>query len=526
MMKPRGSMTVIFSIGIIGALILFLATSNFVNSTTARAGTRAIEVGVRKVAGARRQDLMVQFLGESFLYVALASCLAVCLVQGFLPVFNAILDRSISFWSNGALLAAVGGIAITVAILGGAYPAFVLSAFHPAWVFKAGVVRSSGSLAVRRALVVIQFAILIALLVATGVVRHQISYATGQAQRLNIENVLLINSKCTDIVRNSIRELPGVKGVACSWIAPTNLGKIQGSAVLGNGTKALLFRSSVGVGFFELYGLQPLAGRFFSDQHGSDVLSVDQDRPFSAPVVLNEAAMHALGISSPSAAIGQHVSISDLSATTRPSEIIGVVADFPVGSIREAIDPTAFFVDPTQFRLVSVKLSGIDVPATLQSLNGLSSSLGGPTGFQTRFLSQYVQDLYKDVTRESTILSTMASIAVLLACFGLFGLSVFTVQRRTREIGVRKALGAGTGDIVRLLVWQFTTPILWANLVAWPIAAFVMSRWLESFAFHIHLEILLFMICSAISLCIALLTVGAHCYLAAREKPIYALRYE
>jgi putative ABC transport system permease protein len=202
------------------------------------------------------------------------------------------------------------------------------------------------------------------------------------------------------------------------------------------------------------------------------------------------------------------------------------VRDFPIGSIRQAINPTIFFVDPTNLLALNVRIDRSAVPETLQGIDRLWKTLGDQRPIRREFLDQSIENLYRDIRRQTTLFGSFAAIALFIACLGLFGLSASTAERRTKEIGIRKAMGAATADIARLLLWQYAKPVLWANLIAWPVAALLMRRWLQGFAYRIDLEPWLFLVSTALALGIALLTVSAHSILVARAKPVEALRYE
>jgi putative ABC transport system permease protein len=252
--------------------------------------------------------------------------------------------------------------------------------------------------------------------------------------------------------------------------------------------------------------------------------------------VINESGLRALGYASPQAAVNQYRRWSRIVlkaqgaqgarlSDVQSSQIIGVVPDFSVGSVKDVIEPTAYYIEPSQYWISVVKVDGHAIPETMRAVNALweqtqHSPLDG------LFLSQRVNELYADIQRQSAIFSVFAGVAVVTASLGLLGLAVFTAERRTREIGLRKVMGASRWDILRLLGWQFAQPVLWANLIAWPAAYLVMRRWLEGFAYHVDLNPLVFLAASALALIIALATVSGHALLVARTKPIEALRYE
>jgi putative ABC transport system permease protein len=528
-----GSTTADYALAAIGALTVLLASLNFVNLTTARATRRAIEVGIRKAAGARRTDLVIQFIGESMIYVALSMVLAVALVEVLMRYFNAFLGRTIVFdyWHSPDLAAGIAGAVLLVGTLAGSYPAVVLSAFPPAWVLRNRSGGPTGSQGLREALVMLQFAILIGLTVSTGILYQQTNFATRDSLRLDKDQVLMIQGACAKAFKDEVRALSGVRAASCSFLAPIQNPVII-PAQLHNGQQLSIHESAVDIGFLELYGFKPLAGRFFSTAHEEDVPPEDLKAPLRLRVVINETARRQLGYATPGSAIGESVplvllrSIDNYTTDQTPAEIIGVVADFPMGSIREPVGPTVFYVEPHLFQLMSVKLSGREIPETLASIDLLWKRLGSPRPISRFFFDQQVENTYQDMIRQQRLMTGLETVALLIACLGLFGIAAFSSERRTKEIGIRKVMGAETRDIMRMLLWQFSKPVLYGSLIAWPVAAYIMNRWLQGFAYHVQLGPWLFIATTALTLIVALVTVSAHCWPVARAKPAAALRYE
>lgn len=524
-MKPPGSLEAVYGLSVVGLLIVVVAVANFINLSITQFASRITEIGVRKAVGAARRDVAVQLISESLLHVALASVLALALVELSLPVFNTALDRTLSIWNDPWLIGAIPILVVAIGIAAGLYPAALLSAVRPLDAMNNRMGRSGGSTQLRQTTVVLQFSVLIGLVLATLVIYRQTLFATTAAVRLDTDQVLLIrHARCEGAFKERLQTLPGITGVACSRDWPMNNDQSNNFAILPNGEKVLVERIVVDAGLLELYGLQPLVGRFFSSARATDVLGKDQTT-MQASLVLNETAVRRLGFASAEAAVGKLVTINDVRSRAYPSEIIGVVADFPRDSIRGTVSPSVFFVEPAEFNLLNVKLAGRDIPETLAAIDKLWKMTEGKPIVRL-LLNQYIDEQYSDMRRNTALLTGFAAIALSVASLGLFGLSAFVAERRTKEIGVRKALGASTREVMGLLIWQFTKPVLWANLIAWPVAGFLMYRWLHGFAYRIDLEPWLFVASSGAALLIALLTVSTHCYLVARAKPVAALRYE
>jgi putative ABC transport system permease protein len=520
-----------------GALVVLIAAINFVTLMTARAARRAVEVGVRKALGARRGDLIVQFMGEALIYVAIAMAVAVVLAELVLPSLNAFLQRKLVFdyADDPGLLGAIAGAALLTALVAGAYPALVLSAFRPATALKGSAAAPAGSALARQALVVVQFAIVIGLILVTATVYRQTRFALHDALRVETSQLVLIETPCDSAFRRALPALPGVEGVSCGSFAALSIGMSSNEVVMPDNSMRTVSMAATDVGFFELHGLKPLAGRFPSRAHGEDVVL---QRPGAGPeqqpsVVLNESATRLLGYARPADAVGKTVKWMRWSAAppaglpvARPSQVVGVTRDFTMGSIRTAISPSVYYVDPPSARIIVAKLDGAALPDTLKAMDGLWRATGHDRPLDYVFENARIQGLYRDVITQGVAIAICASLAVVIACLGLFALAAFVTERRTKEIGVRKAAGASTSDIVRLLLWQFTQPVLWASVIAWPAAFWAMDWWLHGFAYRVDLPPWLFLGGAAAAALIAWATVSAQSWRAARARPATALRYE
>ncbi len=491
---------------------------------TARASRRSVEVGIRKAAGARRGDLIVQFIGESLIYALLGLGLALSLVEWVLPWVNAFLDRSIEMTPGFALAALVA--TLLTAGLGGLYPAFVLSAFRPAAVLKSASA-SGGSSYVRQGLVILQFAVLIALVISAAAIYRQTVFAMNEALRLDKDHVVLVRTSCAPTLVEKVRELPGVRSAGCSVSAPLAHFSRSGASVAG-GQMVPIDLSMTGFGFFETYGLKPLAGRLLDERYATDSIRRGEERAASS-VLINDELRRKLGFATPAEAIGKqlnHVRPIGMTPALLSAPIVGVMPDFPVGSIRDPITPTLFYVQPEFFRLLSIKLSGESVPEALTGIRRVWREVGEPRPLDLFFFDQHTQQLYADFARMGTLVAIAGGVAVFIACLGLLGLASYLAERRRKEMGIRKASGAGKGDIFRLMLWELVRPVVWANVIAWPAAYWVLSRWLSGMAYHIDLEIGLFSAAGGLALAIAVLTVGQQAWSLAQGRAMAALRYE
>jgi putative ABC transport system permease protein len=527
-LNPGVRTRIAFSV-LIGLLVLFLACVNFVNLSTARATRRAIEVGVRKASGASRSQLIVQFVGESLLYVAVAAIFGLAVVELVLPQVDAFLGGGVTFdygRDPGLLLSlAAGGVAL--GLLAGAYPAFVLSGFRPSNVLRGHAIAPEGANALRRILVTLQFAILIGLTITAAVIYRQREFATTDALRVNTDQVLALDMRanadqvleggvaCRPALMNELRAIGGVRAVACTGSDLFTAGSF-GPVELKGGAAVTTSIVRVDSTSFDIYGIRPRAGRLFSQERGD--AAHEHRKHWPERWVLNETAVRAFGFASPEAAVGQTVGKS--------AEVIGVVADFSLGSLRQEILPTAYVYGGDQSDQIHLKLAGQQIPEALKAIDAAWRKTGTDQPLTRYFVDEHIRNLYAADLKQAQIFTLFAGVSVLLACLGLFGLSASTTERRVREIGLRKAMGASSGDIMRLLLWQFTRPVLWASLLAWPAVGWLMNRWLEGFAYRIDLELWVFVMATAEAIVVALLTVATHCYLVARAKPAAALKAE
>ena len=532
--KPVGSRANAYAILGVGGLIVLVAAINFVTLLTARATRRAVEVGVRKAVGATRADLMIQFVGEALIQVALSALVALSLAELLIRPFSAFTQRELTldYVHDTALQAGVVGATLVVGLLAAIYPALVLSSFRPAAVLKGGPVQVAGSALARQALVVVQFAVLVGLIVTTVTLYRQTEFALargfgGGADGARIVRVL---GGCTNGFQDEVRKLAGVDAAACSSLDALNTPSAKHGATvgIGSGRQDTFNTAPVDFGFLELYGLKPLAGRLFSRDHGVDGVFADMNATTQPTVVLNEAAARRLGLSDPRAAVGHSLTWTNYGTPghpMKPSQIVGVVPDMPL-TVRSATDPIMYYVVPNRLGVLSIKLTGQDIPGTVRAINQAWKRTGHIRPIQETFMSQFRISLYLDLIIQGTTIGICAGLAVLIACLGLFGLSAFTTERRTKEIGVRKAMGAKTSDVVFLLLWQFTVPVLIGAAIALPPSFLVMDWWLHGFAYRVDLPAWLFAASAALAVAIALATVSTHAWLVARAKPVMALRYE
>jgi len=530
-MTPNGSRTTVYGFIAIGVLILLIACFNFTNLATARAMVRAREISLRKVVGARRGQLVVQFLGESVLMALLSLILALALVKILLPLYDRMLGKPIQlhYLNEWPLLIALVGGAVLVGLLAGFYPALVLSRFRPASALRANAAGQSGSGFLRGLLVVMQFAVSIGLGIAALVVFAQISFARNVDLGLNKNGVVVVlaNGLAPSTLQSMTHALdadPALKGAALSSDVP-----FQGNAnnntieIPGRPGTSMIREVDTGPDFFSVYGIHLLSGRALSESHGQDIW-----RPDSADVnvVINRAAAERFGYS-PQTAVGKTFYQDDPDRKIKRVRltIVGVTADFMFEGDREQVVPTFYSYDPRD-PLISVRIPPGGVPQALSAIDRIWHGFAPSLAINRFFLNESFERQFLAAEQEGRIFGIFVGIAIFIACLGLFGLAAFSTERRTREIGIRKAFGARTRDIVLLLLWQFSIPVLVANLIAWPVAYYYLRHWLETYPYRVSLDPLYFAGAGAAALAIAWATVIAHALHVAKANPVHALRYE
>jgi len=531
-MTPAGSWLTVYGVAAVGVMILLVACFNFMNLATARAMLRAREIALRKVMGARRAQLMLQFLGEAVFMSLLSLVLALALVELLLPAFDSFLQRPIVFHSfaDWSLLVMILIVAVAAGLISGSYPALVLSAFRPASVLRGGRSGHPGPSTLRAALVVLQFAVSIGLGIAAIVVFSQINFARNIDLGFRHDNILVIGSgRMTPQMREafvqSLRVAPGIADVGLSNMVPfeadQSLALVQ---VPGQAETLTLNDMAISPDYPRVYGIKLLAGRLLSQARGDD--RFNSMTPGGDPlnegrnIIVNAAGANHLGFT-PQEAVGKALILNH-----NHVRIVGVLADTKVDGAREMVKPTAYMYDPHSPLQLAVRLKAGAIPETLAFIDRTWRAFQPSVAIQRHFLNEKYDTLYSDDAREGAMFGIFVVIAIAIACLGLFGLAAFTTERRTKEIGLRKVFGARDREVILLLLWRFSIPVLVANLIAWPIAWYYLSHWLQGFAYRIALDPLYFAGVGVAALLIAWATVLAHVSHIARANPIKALRYE
>jgi len=540
--RPNGSIGVVYTFSAVAFFVLLIACINFMNLTTARSTQRAKEVGVRKVVGASRKQLISQFVGESIMLTALAMLLAVAIVEVVLPVFAAFLEKPLLFSvadpkSLGVLLL---GVAI-VGLIAGSYPALYLSKFRPVEVLK-GPASGTGSAILRRSLVVFQFATSIALLIATGVVMAQTNYARnidlGFDRSRNLVSELPFFSDLWEIYEPMKAELeahPDIISAVYSSRVPS-MQNNDGSGYVAEGvqismdTVQALSDIKVDYQWFDHYDVDFLAGRAFRQNEMRIEQPTEENPVVKGAAILNESAARRFGWT-PEEAVGKIIRqpMSRELNLFIDREIVGVIPDIHFSSLRDEMKATVYAEpNPNYSRRISVKLAPGDHRAAIEHFESVWKKLvpGEPVFWE--FLDDRFDALYRSEERQAQMFGVFSAFAIFVATLGLFGLASFTTERRTKEIGIRKVMGASVKDIVVLLTTDFTKLVLLANLIAWPLAYFFMKDWLNRFVYQAPFAewAWLFVASALAALVIAWLTIALQASRAASARPVLALRYE
>lgn len=527
-LEPPGNPAFIRILTTIALFILLIACINFMNLSTAQSSRRAREVGMRKVLGAHRGKLIGQFLGESLLLSFISLVIAIILIYALLPVFNQLVSKNLVFnpAQNGIILLGLIGITVLAGLLAGTYPAFFLSAFVPLEVLKSRFKAGKGHRFFRNGLVTLQYIISITLIVSTFVIFYQLHHIKNRDLGFDKEQVAVISLRGQvyqkhDVFKNEILRLPGVVSAACSSTVPSRgLSETMFSFEGIDRKKQVFPIMEIDPDYLETMDMQLAYGRGFSTEHPGD----------NKAMILNETLVKQLGWDGP---LGKTVSMMDLADADNPGKgfievpytVIGVVRDFHFESLHEKIRGHLMKLSG-QANRISVRLRPGTIAGTIQSIENIWRELEPAHPFSYLFLDDSFDRLYRSEQRMGQIFISFTMMAIFISCLGLFGLASFTADQRTKEIGIRKVLGASVSNVVFLLSKDFTKWVILANVVAWPVAYLVMAKWLQNFAYRISLAIWMFILSGFIALIIAVLTVSTKALRAAAADPIESLRYE
>ncbi|HVU99298.1 MAG TPA: ABC transporter permease [Puia sp.] len=515
-----GHITNVYIFSIIGAFIVLIAGINFVNLTTARSVERAKEVGIRKVVGAGKWMLAGQFIGESIILCLMAYVLAIGLSVVMLPLFNQLAGKEVSMgiFTQPRYLAVLFGIALLIGIFAGLYPALVLSSFRPVAVLKGKFSTGTRGILLRKGLVILQFTIAIGLMIATLVVYFQLNYMRSQDLGFSKDQKLIMdtrNDSAKLAFRQALASIPGVLSNSLAGNVP-GLGTFPNECRIENGRGVM--QSTNAVVYFVDYDylrqldMKVIAGRDFSRAYGTDS---------SRAMILNETAVSQLGYPSPKEAIGKRFEQFGTTGT-----IIGVVKDFHLRALQDPIQAMTMRVEPGNCDLICATIDGRRLKETMSAVEAKWKLLLKDRPFSYFFLDEFFNRQYRGEEHFGRLFLNFAILAISISCLGLMGLAAYSTLQRTKEIGVRKVVGASVGNIVYLLSKDFLKLVGWAFLVAAPLSWFFVNGWLRGFAYRIGSYWWIFFIAGFGALAIALLTVSFQAIKAALANPVNSLRTE
>lgn len=530
-----GSITYVYIFLAAGLLILLTACINFMNLSTARSGSRAREVGMRKVVGAGRHQLIRQFIGESFIYTILSMVLAFFLAALLIPSVRNITGQALRFNNLGdpVILLSLLGTALFTGFLSGSYPSLFLSAFQPVRVLKGSPRAGGKGSGFRKVLVVFQFSVSIILIISTIVFSRQISYMRHKSLGFARDQVVVVRNQGENELRNVepfkqlLKNNPRILAITGCMALPHRIGMYNNVTWEGaaNDENIAIIHNTVDYDFLETFEIPLLAGRNFSPEFVSDARGGTGNPENAGAIILNETAVKRFGWDDP---IGKKV-IQTFGEHRIILTVIGVVRDFHFSDLKNPIQPLKIFLGPRSTKnYIALRISSEGVDESLKAIKSAWNQFNPNYPFEYFFYDSVFAEQYRSEERLQALFGYFSVLAVFIGCLGLLGLAAFAAEQKTKEIGIRKILGASSGGMVVLLSRQFTRWVLVASLIAWPVAYFAMDRWIRGFAYHINLTetIPLFLLSAILALTIAWLTVSFQAVKAARRNPIDSLRYE
>ncbi|MTI31751.1 ABC transporter permease [Xanthovirga aplysinae] len=514
--EHNGNITYVYAFSFIAILILTVACINYINLATARSTNRGKEIGVRKVVGAQRPQLIRQFLSESLILSFCATLLAIGLMELFLPTFNQVSGKSISvqYWGNWQLLSGLLACPLLLATLSGFYPAFFLSTFQPVTVLRGKLTSEPNGAKFQSLLVIIQFAISIFLIVGTLVLYQQIHFIHKKDIGFVKDHLLIVEGtyvlgERAEPLKQELLNFPEFKSGTFTGYLPVEFASRWGSVLEGNGEGNRVDCTIwlVDFDYINTLGMKLKEGRYFSTDYPSD----------SSAVVVNESAIKMLGYNEP---IGQTIRLYG-----KEYPIIGVVKDFNYTSMKNRIKPAALFLENNTDNL-TFRIDGKRTKEAMTLLEHHWKKIAPDQPLTYSFMDERFDQMYKEEQKTAKVLSIFSGLAIFIACLGLFALAAFTAEQRKKEIGVRKVLGSSVTSIVLLLSKDFAKLIFIAFLIASPIAWWVMNDWLEGFAYRTSIGVGVFLVAAGLSFLVAWITMSYHAIKAATDDPVNSIRYE
>jgi len=523
----NGDVTYVYVFAGVAIFILLIACFNFTNLSTARSLARAKEVGLRKVVGAQKRQLVSQFLGESTLFAVLSMVLAMLITWLVLPLFNQLAERQlrIDLAKNYELSLVLSSLLLAVGLLAGLYPATVLSAFRPVEVLKGKLIKSSKGVSFRKLLVTLQFVVSIALIASTVLVARQLHFLQNKKLGFDKENVLVVSlpkdmdsTRLASFKRSLLRERPILSVAESSVIPGVNIPVNQVNDGSTDLTKAYSMQMlSVDEDFVSTMKMKVIAGRNFAPDHPTDKLE---------GFILNEEAVKKMGWKNPAAAIDKTIQWVRPDVVLKKGRVLGVVENFNITPLKTAVQPLVMHYLPLRFQYMYVRFNQTNARQLTSLVENKFREFYPKQSFEYTFLDDNLNRMYKSEARLGNIFGWFSFVAILIACMGMLGLSLYSIQQRIKEIGVRKVLGASALRITKELLREFVKPVIVAAVIATPVSWYVMNKWLNDFAYRIHISAGVFIAAGALALLIATLTVSIQAIRAAVMNPVKSLRTE
>ena len=508
----------------VALIVLFIACINFMNLSTARSAARAKEIGMRKVIGAARKDVIKQFFSESILLSFIALIIAIILVYFFLPAFNTIAEKQLTLDLTGNYIGiGLAAIALLTGLISGIYPSLYLSSFQPVTIMKSSLAKGGKSHFLRRALIIFQFTAAVILIISTSVILKQMRYIRTFDLGFNRNHMITVSldddllSKY-DSMKQELLKNKDIVNVSAASSIPLNIGNNSTVYWEGRGRDQAMMIPFVCVDYdyFETFSMKMTQGRSFSSEYPTDKQNY----------IINETALKMTGYENP---IGKmYATVKDREDSKNDTGIlVGVVKDFNCTSLHNEIQPIVFFLyDMLPKRQLFIKTNPANIPATIEHIQNTLGTFSPNFIFEYRFLDDEFDRMYTSEANLQKLLEYFTFLAIFISCLGLFGLASFMSEQRTKEIAIRKVLGAKTAIIMVKLSQEFVLLVLLANIIAWPVAAYFLNGWIKTYAYRTNIGVLIFILSAIITLGIAILTVAYQSIKAATANPVDSLRYE
>lgn len=531
--EPNGNINTVYIFSGIAFLTLLIACINFMNLSTARSVDRAKEVGLRKVVGANRSRLIFQFFSESIILAFIALIISLLLIEFLIPIFSSLSEKrlTVDYFTDPSLILSLITITIFVGIFAGSYPAFFLSSFRPVAILKGKFKSNTSGLLLRKILVIIQFSISIVLIISTITIMNQLDFLQNKKLGFDEKHIVVISINDGDVRLSDIKALQNEIKKNPSVVSVTASNRVPGAPRFGDTIfrldrdehileeKVNLRWFGVNHDFLSTLGMELVAGRDFSRQFITDS---------SGAYIINEAAMKKIGWESAESAIDKRFArmVANNPPKFREGKIVGVVKDFHFKSLHQSVEPLVLELNLKTFQYIIVRIHPEKIARTLGFLEEKIKQISPKYPFEYFFQDEYIDNLYKNERRLMDIFGYFTILTIFIACLGLFGLASCSSEQRTKEMGIRKVLGASALTLLIQLTKEYTKWVLLANIIAWPIAFYMMNRWLQSFAYRINITIEIFILAAVVGLVIALFTISYQALKVALANPVDALRYE